>query len=63
MRAGVTARPPRSDARSGGRGSDEENGAVYAVWKDEVAVVVTTAQPQSVKAQQIAERTIANLQL
>lgn len=48
---------------SGGRGGNEANGAVYAVWKDEVAVVVTTAQPQSVKAQQIAERTIANLQL
>lgn len=48
---------------SGGRGSDDEAGAVYAVWKNEVAVVVTTAQPQSVKAQQIAERTIANLQL
>lgn len=48
---------------SGGRGGNEANGAVYAVWKDEVAVVVTTAQPQSVKAQQIEERTIANLQL
>lgn len=49
---------------SGGRrGGDGESGAVYAVWKDETAVVVTTAQEQSVKAQKIAEETIKNLQL
>lgn len=49
---------------SGGRrGGDEESGAVYAVWKDETAVVVTTAQEQSVKAQKIAEETIKNLKL
>ena len=58
-----TLKALKPDGWSGGRRSDEETGAVYAVWKDEVAVVVTTAQPQSVKAQQIAERTIANLQL
>ena len=58
-----TLKALKPDGWSGGRGSDDETGAVYAVWKDEVAVVVTTAQPQSVKAQQIAERTIANLQL
>lgn len=38
-------------------------GAVYAVWKDNLAVVVTIAQEQSVKAQQIAEETIKNLML
>lgn len=49
---------------SGGRrGGDGESGAVYAVWKDETAVVVTTAQEQSVKAQKIAEETIKNLKL
>ena len=49
---------------SGGRrGSDGQSGAVYAVWKDETAVVVTTAQEQSVKAQKIAEETIKNLKL
>ena len=49
---------------SGGRrGGDGESGAVYAVWKDETAVVVTKAQEQSVKAQKIAEETIKNLQL
>ena len=58
-----TLKALQPDGWSGGRGSNNENGAVYAVWKDTVAVVVTTAQPQSVKAQQIAERTIANLQL
>lgn len=49
---------------SGGRrGGNGESGAVYAVWKDETAVVVTTAQKQSVKAQKIAEETIKNLKL
>ena len=49
---------------SGGRrGGDGKSGAVYAVWKDETAVVVTTAQEQSVKAQKIAEETIKNLKL
>lgn len=49
---------------SGGRqGGDETSGAVYAVWKDNTAVVVTTAQDQSVKAQHIAEETIRNLGL
>ncbi|CAI36257.1 putative secreted protein [Corynebacterium jeikeium K411] len=49
---------------SGGRrGGDGQSGAVYAVWKDETAVVVTTAQEQSVKAQKIAEETIKNLKL
>lgn len=49
---------------SGGRrGGDEHSGAVYAVWKDETAVVVLTDQDQSVKAQQIAEEAIKNLQL
>lgn len=50
---------------SGGRRGEDPNhpGAVYAVWKDETAVVVTTVQGQSVKAQQIAEETIRNLKL
>lgn len=48
---------------SGGRQGDPETGSVYAVWKDEVAVVVFTAQGQSLKAQQIAEETITNLGL
>ena len=49
---------------SGGRrGGDGQSGAVYAVWKDETAVVVATAQEQSVKAQKIAEETIKNLKL
>lgn len=49
---------------SGGRrGGDETSGALYAVWKDEKAVVVHTNQDQSIKAQQIAEETIRNLGL
>lgn len=55
---------------SGGRGgsSDSEygvpgGGAVYSVYRENVAVTVTTAQDQSVKAQQIASETIASLGL
>ncbi len=43
--------------------SNAGSGAVYAVWKDETAVVVFTAQEQSLKAQEIAEETIKNLNL
>lgn len=49
-----------SGGRRGGEGTE---GALYAVWKNEVAVVVTTAQGQSIKAQQIAEEAIKNLGL
>lgn len=53
-----------SGGRSGSAESHpERSGSVYAVWKDETAVVVTTAQPQSVKAQQLAEQTISGLNL
>lgn len=49
---------------SGGRrGGNETSGALYAVWKDRTAVVVFTAQDQSLKAQTIAEETIKNLGL
>lgn len=47
---------------SGGR-SGGADGAVYAVSKDTVAVVVRTDQAESVKAQFIAEEAIANLGL
>lgn len=46
----------------GGRYGGEGH-AVYAVQKDNVAVVVTSSQEQSVKAQLIAEETIKNLGL
>ncbi len=55
---------------SGGRGgtSDSEygvsgGGAVYSVFRQNVAVSVWTTQDQSVKAQQITEQSIANLGL
>lgn len=46
----------------GGRSGNEE-GAVFAVQKDNIAVVVRSAQQQSVKAETIAEEVIKNLQL
>ena len=49
-----------SGGRSGGKAGE---GAVYAVWKDQTAVVVFTAQEQSLKAEQIATETIKNLVL
>lgn len=49
---------------SGGRrGGTEGSGALYAVQKDNKAVVVFTNQEQSVKAQLIAEEVIWNLGL
>lgn len=49
---------------SGGRGQiDSPPGAVYAVAKDTVAVVVFTDQQQSVKAQLVAAETIRALGL
>ncbi|MDO4929136.1 MAG: DUF2020 domain-containing protein [Corynebacterium sp.] len=47
---------------TGGRKGDEE-GAVYAVQKDNVAVVVWSDQQQSVKASNLAVATIENLGL
>ena len=59
-----TLKALKPEGWSGGRkGGDKKSGAIYAVWKDETAVVVWTAQAQSVKAQQIAEETIKNLKL
>ncbi|MBB3115838.1 DUF2020 domain-containing protein [Corynebacterium bovis] len=69
-----TQKALRPDGWSGGRGGDEASagtgggaagstGAVYAVWKDNLAVVVTASQEQSVKAERIAERVIADLGL
>ncbi|WP_462399471.1 DUF2020 domain-containing protein [Corynebacterium falsenii] len=55
-----------SGGRRGGNtddGTPGASGAIYAVWKGPTAVVVHTAQDQSVKAQQIAEETIRNLNL
>lgn len=48
----------------GGRGAAEVvDGAVFAVQKDTVAVVVFTNQAQSVKAEQAAQATVNNLGL
>lgn len=49
--------------RAGGGVVPGREGAVYAVAKDTTAVVVLTNQKESVKAQLIAEQTIANLSL
>ena len=46
----------------GGRGP-VDGGAVYAVSKDDTAVVITTNQAQSVKAELVAEEVIRNLGL
>ena len=46
----------------GGRGP-VDGGAVYAVSKDDAAVVITTDQEQSVKAELVAEEVIRNLGL
>ena len=52
------------DGWSGGRSrADNEPGTVYAVWKDNIAVVVTSAQDQTIKPEQIATETIKNLGL
>lgn len=60
----TTLKALKPEGWSGGRkGGDRKSGAIYAVWKDETAVVVWTAQAQSVKAQEIAEQTIKNLKL
>ncbi|RAV34441.1 DUF2020 domain-containing protein [Corynebacterium heidelbergense] len=48
---------------SGGRCGGPGGGSVYAVWKGSTAVIVTAAQEQSVKAQQVAEQTIRALAL
>ncbi|WP_176459801.1 DUF2020 domain-containing protein [Rhodococcus sp. OK302] len=47
---------------SGGRSGGDE-GAVYAVAKGAIAVLVTTTQPQSVKAQRLAVAAIDELGL
>lgn len=47
---------------SGGR-SGGEDGAIYAVSKETVAVVVRSNQAESVKAQAVAEEAITNLDL
>lgn len=49
---------------AGGRGAAEAvDGAVFAVQKDSVAVVVFTNQAQSVKAEQVAQAAVDNLGL
>ncbi|MFP7366577.1 DUF2020 domain-containing protein [Corynebacterium callunae] len=48
---------------SGGRGGGQGNGALYAVAKDNTAVVVFSNQEQSLKAQLVAEEVIQNLGL
>lgn len=49
---------------SGGRSrADDKPGTVYAVWKDNLAVVVTSAQDQTVKPEGIAVEVIKNLKL
>lgn len=65
-----TTKATEPDGWSGGRGGSSDSdygatgdGAVYSVYKDNVAVTVTTAQDQSVKAARIAEETIDNLGL
>ena len=61
---GSTLKALKPEGWSGGRsGGKEGEGAVYAVWKDQTAVVVFTAQEQSLKAEQIANETIKNLKL
>ena len=45
---------------TGGRGTTAD-GAVFAVFRDKVAVVVLTNQEQSFKAEQVARETVANL--
>lgn len=52
-----------SGGRAGGGVIPGRSGAVYAVAKDSTAVVVLTNQKESVKAQLIAEKSIANLGL
>lgn len=52
-----------SGGRAGGGVIPGRDGAVYAVAKDSVAVVVLTNQKESVKAQLIAEQAIVNLSL
>lgn len=52
-----------SGGRAGGGVVPGREGAVYAVAKDTVAVVVLTNQKESVKAQLIAEQAITNLSL
>lgn len=49
--------------RAGAGMIPERSGAVFAVQKDNVAVVVLTNQEQSFKAQQVGEETIGNLGL
>lgn len=59
-----TLKALKPEGWSGGRsGGKDGEGAVYAVWKDQTAVVVFTAQEQSLKAEQIATETIKNLKL
>ncbi len=54
--------PVEDNGWSGGR-SGNDTGAVYAVSKDTVAVVVFSDQQQSVKAELIAQEVIKNLGL
>lgn len=62
-----TQDPAGAQTWEGGRGPIPDGptgpGSVYAVAKDTTAVVVWSNQEQSVKAEAIAERTIANLGL
>ena len=58
-----TADPASAPAGWMGGRSGGPTGAVYAVAKGAVAVVVTTNQEQSIKAQRVAERVIGTLAL
>ncbi|CAM3606417.1 DUF2020 domain-containing protein [Kibdelosporangium persicum] len=54
-----------ANAPSGWKGGSigADKGSVYAVAKQETAVIVTTNQAQSIKARQVAEKAIATLGL
>jgi hypothetical protein len=58
----TTTEPVDENGWSGGR-SGNPQGAVYAVQKGPVAVVVFSNQEQSLKAELIAKETIKNLNL
>lgn len=58
-----TSNPTEQPAGWTGGYQSDDDGAVYAVWKQGTAVVVTTNQPQSVKARTVATDVISRLGL
>lgn len=58
-----TSNPTSQPAGWEGGYESNDDGAVYAVFKGGNAVVVTTNQPQSVKARTVATEAIANLRI